>query len=114
MTREAVTEHLPSAARELNVVPSALARGQAARGGARRRTQTSGWSQAAIGIIYGVALHVVNFHVIARAAYPWFLDANQYMQLVMHALAYGLPLGLLYALAERRAHPIGRMAATTS
>jgi hypothetical protein len=59
--------------------------------------------QAGIGLAFGVALWLVNFHIIARILYPWFLDTPQVLQMMMHALFFGLPLGLMFAAAERRA-----------
>lgn len=66
-------------------------------------TRTSIGTQAMLGIVYGVALWFVNFQIIAGVAYPWFATAPQGLQLILHALAFGLPLGLLYAGSERRA-----------
>lgn len=65
-------------------------------------TQTRPGPQAGLGILYGIGLWFVNFHIIARAFYPWFLDAPQVLQLALHAVFFGLPLGLLYAASERR------------
>lgn len=64
------------------------------------RTNTA--RQSALGLLFGTALWLVNFQIIARLAYPWFLDTNQVAQWLMHALAYGLPLGLMLAGSERR------------
>lgn len=44
--------------------------------------------------IYGLLLWLVNFQVIARLVYPWFLETGTLTQLVLHGLAFGLPLGL--------------------
>jgi hypothetical protein len=44
----------------------------------------------------------VNFQIIARVLYPWFLGAPQFLQAVMHGLFFGLPLALIYAASERR------------
>lgn len=75
-------------------------------------TQTSMTREAIIGLSFGIALWLVNFHIIARAVFPWFLDTNQATQMLLHALFYGLPLGVMYAGAERRAHHIRRAPAT--
>lgn len=74
-----------------------------AMNGRSPHTRQSYARQAGLGIGFGVALWLVNFHVIARGGYPWFLDAPQPAQMLIHGLAFGLPLGLAYALAERRA-----------
>jgi len=61
--------------------------------------------QTIIGPLYGAVLWLVNFQVFARALYPWLLALPQVSQLVLHAVGFGLPLGLLYATAELRAQP---------
>ena len=73
-------------------------------------TETSYGRQTGLGLLFGMALWMVNFQIIARLIYPWFLDAPQFLQMAMHAMFFGLPLGLMYAAAERRAHHIGRPA----
>lgn len=69
------------------------------------QARTSWGRQAGIGLAFGVALWLVNFQVIARFWFPWFLDAPQLPQAMMHAVFFGLPLGLMCAGAERRALP---------
>lgn len=47
------------------------------------------------GLIYGLALYVVNFQIIARAVFPWFVNPNgpnQIFELWIHPVAYGLLL----------------------
>ncbi len=58
--------------------------------------------QAVAGMIYGALLWIIDFQIIARISYPWFLAAPQAVQLLLHMLAFGLPLGLLFAGLERR------------
>lgn len=70
-------------------------------------TETSYGRQAGLGVLFGGVLWFVNFQIIARIAYPWFLDAPQGLQAMMHAVFFGLPLGLMYAAGERRAHHVG-------
>ena len=67
------------------------------------QTQRSYGRQAIYGLLFGAALWFVNFQIIARIAYPWFLDAPQFLQVALHAICFGLPLGLFYAAGERRA-----------
>jgi hypothetical protein len=73
---------------------------------ARLPTKTrTGWaSQAGIGLAFGAVLWLFNFQIVARILFPWFLMAPQLTQLLLHALFFGLPLGLMYAAAERRVH----------
>lgn len=61
-------------------------------------------SQIFIGLLFGLGVWLVNFQIVARLAYPWFLGTPQLMQALMHAVFYGLPLAVMYAAGERRAH----------
>ena len=51
-------------------------------------------AHTAAAMIYGLILWVVNFQLVARVAYPWLLGTMDVAQLTIHAVAYGLPLGL--------------------
>ncbi len=62
-------------------------------------------AQAALGLAYGALLYAVDFQVIARIAYPWFLDVPQLQALIKHALFFGLPLGLMLGITERAVRP---------
>lgn len=70
-------------------------------------TQTNWGRQVWLGLAFGVGLWLVNFQIIARILYPWFLGTSQFAQVVLHALFFGLPLSLMYASAERREHHVG-------
>lgn len=70
-------------------------------------TETSYARQAGIGLLFGVGLWLVNFQIIARVLYPWFLTTPQFLQMAMHAMFFGLPLALMYAASERRVHHVG-------
>jgi hypothetical protein len=65
-------------------------------------TRASLSREIAIGLFCGLLLYLLNFQVLARAIYPWFLQANQSWQLVVHTLFFGLPLAGAFAWAERR------------
>lgn len=65
-------------------------------------TRTHMGRQAAMGLLFGIAIWLVNFQIIARILYPWFLMTPQFLQMVLHAVFFGLPLSLMYARAERR------------
>jgi hypothetical protein len=58
--------------------------------------------QAAVGMLFAMGVWMVSFQLVARGPWPWFLQTPQFFQLLMHALFYGAPLGLLFAMAERR------------
>lgn len=68
----------------------------------------SSWERSAVfGTSFGFLLWAVNFQVVAKALFPWFLQASQPRQLVLHAFFFGLPLGLAFAAVERPAPPVG-------
>jgi hypothetical protein len=73
-----------------------------------RDTRSSFGKQAAFGMVYAVLLWFVNYQVIARIMYPWFLAPPQGIQMMIHALCYGLPLAVMYAFYERSEHPAAR------
>ena len=60
--------------------------------------------QAWLGLCFGATLWLVNFQIIALILYPWLLRTSQLLQLMMHALFFGLPLALMFSAAEGRAH----------
>jgi hypothetical protein len=66
-------------------------------------TRHSAPRQAAIGALYGVVLWLVNLELFARIVFPWLLAVSQPVQVFLHAVCFGLPLGLRYAAAERDA-----------
>jgi hypothetical protein len=57
--------------------------------------------EAVIGLVFGTAVWLVNFHLIGRAMYPWFLETSQQQQWLLHALFYGFPVGLTFTAMER-------------
>jgi hypothetical protein len=65
-------------------------------------TRRSIGRQAIVGTLFGLMLWLVNFRAFAPYRYPWMLELDVIPQLILHALVFGLPLGLLYATAERR------------
>jgi hypothetical protein len=65
-------------------------------------TQTHLNRQVGLGLLFGALLWFVNFQIIARAIYPWFLGAPQFLQMTLHAVGYGLPLAVMHGWAERR------------
>jgi hypothetical protein len=64
---------------------------------------TNTGTQAVLGLVFGAAVWLVMIQILARIAWPWFLEANQLLQFILHAVFFGLPLGLMYAASERRA-----------
>jgi hypothetical protein len=58
--------------------------------------------QAATGMLFGLGVWLLTFQFMGRGYFPWFLELPQFNQLVLHAVFFGAPLGLLFAAAERR------------
>ena len=56
-----------------------------------------------VGAVYGLLLWLVNFYVIAPAAFPWFAMADPVVQFIAHVVFYGAVLG--YYLGTRFAQP---------
>ena len=56
-----------------------------------------------VGVAYGLVLWLVNFYVIAPAAFPWFGMANPVVQFIAHVFFFGAVLG--YYLGNRFAQP---------
>lgn len=54
----------------------------------------SGVAIIGLATVYGVALWLLNFYVIAPRAFPWFADADPVIQFVAHAFFFGSVLGL--------------------
>lgn len=64
-------------------------------------TKSYAW-EGGLGTLFGLALWAVNYQFIARNALPWMLDTPDLVQAALHALLFGLPLGLMLAAGERR------------
>jgi hypothetical protein len=47
-----------------------------------------------LGSVFGFALWLINFYLIAPAAFPWFLEANPMIQFLAHTFFFGSVLGL--------------------
>lgn len=58
--------------------------------------------QAVLGMAFGAVVWLVDFQVLGRLISPWMLDDPMLPQLLPHMLGFGLPMGLLFARAERR------------
>ena len=59
-----------------------------------------GGRQALLGIAFGTGIWLLDFQFIARLFYPGMLVPSQGVQWAIHALSFGLPLGLLFAERE--------------
>ncbi|CAM4520839.1 hypothetical protein [Corallococcus exiguus] len=62
--------------------------------------------QAAVGMLFGIFVWLVNFQLLGRGYFPWFLSVPQFLQIVWHAVFLGLPMALLFTAAERRRAPV--------
>jgi hypothetical protein len=56
--------------------------------------------QALLGMAFASLIWLLDFQFIARFFYPWMLDHSQLVQWLLHAVGFGLPLGVLYAQRE--------------
>ena len=70
--------------------------------GLRQRRPLALEHHAALGIGYGLVLWLVNFQVLGRIFYPWLLELPQAGLAVLHAFAFGLPVGLVCGVFEAR------------
>jgi hypothetical protein len=66
-------------------------------------TRSSIRRQMLLGLLYGTVLWIANNYVFVPFHYPWLLGGGSALQFVLHALAYGLPLGLLYGISKHHA-----------
>lgn len=59
----------------------------------------------AVGAVYGLAIWLVNFYVVAPFVFPWFVMASPLVQFIAHVFFFGAVLGsyLGIQLARRRA-----------
>lgn len=69
-----------------------------------KETRRSMGAQLAFGAIAGALIWLIDIPLIAAAFYPWIADTGLILQLVMHVVFFGLPMGYLYA-KIRRDHP---------
>jgi hypothetical protein len=54
------------------------------------------------GSLFGLALWLINFYVIAPAAFPWFLEASPLVQFIAHTFFFGSVLGFWLWKAHER------------
>ncbi len=60
-------------------------------------------THSAAAMIYGLVIWLVNYQLIARFAFPWFLDrTNGFVQAMIHAFGFGLPLAVVMLGRYRR------------
>jgi hypothetical protein len=63
-----------------------------------------------IGTVFGFALWLINFYLIAPFAFPWFQEANPIVQFIAHTFVFGTVLGyFLWKLHERSELKIPRV-----
>lgn len=61
------------------------------------------WHRLVLGCAFGLMVWAINFQLIARALYPWFLHFIQSIIALIHVAFYGLPLAMMYIHRDRRA-----------
>lgn len=67
------------------------------------KTRRSLPREAVVGMIYGAMVWLVSFRLVIPLRWPWLLVVPSVPVFAMLVVLYGLPLGLLYATAERHA-----------
>lgn len=67
--------------------------------------QTRYGQQLGVGLLFGALVWLLDFGIVAQSLFPWLRDTRPFVQLLMHALFFGAPLGLMMAATERRTHP---------
>ncbi len=55
------------------------------------------WALIGAVTVFGFALWIVNFYVVAPILFPWFLMANPVVQFLAHTFFFGTALGLVLA-----------------
>lgn len=65
-------------------------------------TRESHGAQVAFGFLFGSGLWLFDQLLLASVLYPWLLDVPAQLGWLMHAVCYGLPLGLMAASLERQ------------
>jgi hypothetical protein len=66
----------------------------------------SATADVSIGAVYGFALWLLNFYVIAPIAFPWFVEANPIVQFIAHTFFFGAALGWYMYWARGRAEAV--------
>jgi len=56
-----------------------------------------------LGAIYGLGLWLINFYLIAPAAFPWFLMSSPLVQFIAHTFFFGAVLGWFVWRSRERA-----------
>jgi hypothetical protein len=72
------------------------------------RSRTWVAREAMMGMLFATVVWVLDFQLIARFFYPWMLDHSQLVQWWLHAVGFGVPLGLLFAAREKAPNDIVR------
>ena len=55
------------------------------------------WVLIGVASVFGIALWIVNFYVVAPILFPWFGMANPVVQFLAHTFFFGTALGLVLA-----------------
>ena len=72
------------------------------------RARTWGAREAMIGMAFATVVWLIDFQLIGRFFYPWMLEHSQPVQWWLHAVGFGLPLGLLFAAREKAPEDVVR------
>jgi hypothetical protein len=69
---------------------------------ARLATRLNPRREAGLGALYGATIWLVNFQLVARWFYPWLYETAPLGQFLLHVVAFGVVLALLFRRKERR------------
>lgn len=72
---------------------------------ASRRFLESFAGEAAVGLLFGLAVWAVGFLLVAPLGWPWLAQGPMLLVAALFAVAFGMPLALLLAYRERHALP---------
>jgi hypothetical protein len=61
-----------------------------------------------IGVVYAALLWFVNIELVAHSFFPWLVPTRPMRHLLLQALFFGAPLGLMFAAAVRRTPQVFR------
>lgn len=75
--------------------------------------RTSWARQLAMGGGAGLFAYLLVYQLVARSAFPWFMDEPQVTAAVLFILFFGLPLGALYLIGERSARSLSIIPSAT-
>ena len=75
----------------------------AANNSFRARTRGRPDFQIAFGAMFGLAVWLLDFRIVAPIVYPWLIVTSHLRQAALHSVFFGVPLGISLSAFERNA-----------